>query len=192
MGQIKEKRMVASRPGLVIFMPVVTALLITGPKTRAAAGPDKISFDKTTVSVKEGITEKITVKNKPAGAKVSWSSKNTKIAKVKKGIITGMKQGKTAVNCKVVYQKGKKKVTKKLTAAVTVGKNKAVYPEHRPYGKGIGAKPGRVVWSHNPESVNWNGEGYWWEPEHFDEKVIAKMFRSSIASLGGTPEVKTG
>ena len=38
-----------------------------------------------------------------------------------------------------------------------------VFPKHKPYGKGIGAKPGRVVWSYNPKSVDWNGKGYWWK-----------------------------
>lgn len=90
------------------------------------------------------------------------------------------------VTCKVVYQQGQKKKTKKLKATVTVRNNKQIYPKHKPYGKGIGAKPGRVVWSHNPKSVSWNGKGYWWKTEHFNEKAIIKMFRNSIASLGGT------
>lgn len=70
--------------------------------------------------------------------------------------------------------------------------SREVYPKHRPYGKGIGAKPGRVVWSHNPGSVKWDGKGYWWKTEHFNEAVITKMLRNSIASLGGTEKVKTG
>lgn len=82
--------------------------------------------------------------------------------------------------------------TKKGKTAVTVRKNKSVYPKHKPYGKGVGAKPGRVVWSHNPKSVQWDGKGYWWGPGHFNKKVIAKMFRNSIASLGGAKKAKTG
>lgn len=38
-----------------------------------------------------------------------------------------------------------------------------VYPEHEPYGTGIGAQPGRVVWFHDKDSVDWDGIGYWWE-----------------------------
>lgn len=34
------------------------------------------------------------------------------------------------------------------------------YPQHETYGKGIGAMPGRVVWSHNPGSVQWDGSGH--------------------------------
>lgn len=71
-------------------------------------------------------------------------------------------------------------------------KSKSVFPKHKPYGKGVGAKPGRVVWSHNPKSVKWNGKGYWWKTEHFNKKIITKMFRDSVASLGGTKKAKTG
>lgn len=67
-----------------------------------------------------------------------------------------------------------------------------VYPEHKPYGVGIGAMPGRVVWSHNPDSVDWDGGGYWWETNHFDEAVIQKMVNDSIASLGGKESTEEG
>lgn len=36
----------------------------------------------------------------------------------------------------------------------------SVFPQHEPYGTGVGAMPGRVVWAHDPDSVDWNGEGY--------------------------------
>lgn len=66
------------------------------------------------------------------------------------------------------------------------------YPQHEAYGTGIGAMPGRVVWSHDPASVEWDGSGYWWETEHFDEAVIQKMVNDSIASLGGKETAKEG
>lgn len=46
------------------------------------------------------------------------------------------------------------------------------YPQHEAYGTGIGAMPGRVVWMHNPTSVEWDGSGYWWKIEHFDENYL--------------------
>lgn len=67
-----------------------------------------------------------------------------------------------------------------------------VYPQHEPYGKGIGAMPGRVVWAHDPDSVDWNGEGYWWQLNNFDEAVIRSMVDASIASLGGKDNAKDG
>lgn len=67
-----------------------------------------------------------------------------------------------------------------------------IYPQHEPYGTGIGAMPGRVVWAYNPDSVEWDGTGYWWELNHFDEKTILQMVNNSIASLGGKEDAKTG
>lgn len=66
------------------------------------------------------------------------------------------------------------------------------FAAHEPYGAGIGAMPGRVVWAHNPNSVKWDGSGYWWELEHFDLSVIQDMVDDSIASLGGKENAKDG
>lgn len=64
------------------------------------------------------------------------------------------------------------------------------FPQHEPMGTGVGAMPGRVVWVHDPDSVSWDGSGYWWELSHFDEAAIQKMVDESIAQLGGktTPQ----
>lgn len=180
------------RLGTIIMAFAMIVSLGNGLNIQAADSSGRISLSRTGISVKEGITEKITVRNKPAGAKVLWNSKNKKTAKVKEGMITGLKQGKTVITCKIIYRKGQKKTTKKLRATVTVKENKQVYPKHKPYGQGVGAKPGRVVWSHNPKSVQWNGKGYWWKTENFNEKVITNMFRNSVASLGGTKDAKSG
>lgn len=67
-----------------------------------------------------------------------------------------------------------------------------IYPEHEPYGKGVGAMPGRVIWAHDPASVSWDGNGYWWETEHFDEAVIQSMVNESIASLADKGNAKDG
>ena len=48
----------------------------------------------------------------------------------------------------------------------------SVFPQHEPYGTGIGAMPGRVVWTYDPASVLWDGSGYWWQAQNFDEAVI--------------------
>lgn len=68
----------------------------------------------------------------------------------------------------------------------------SVFPKHEPYGKGIGKMPGRVVWSHNPDSVEWDGNGYWWNIDNFDENIINEMIQSSIAALGGEENAKDG
>lgn len=67
-----------------------------------------------------------------------------------------------------------------------------VFPQHEPYGTGIGAMPGRVVWTHDPNSVEWDGEGYWWELAHFDEERIIQMVEHGIASLAGEEDAVSG
>ncbi len=61
----------------------------------------------------------------------------------------------------------------------------SLFPQHESYGTGVGAMPGRVVWAYNPDCVEWDGNGWWWEVEHFDEAVIQQMVNESIAALGG-------
>lgn len=67
-----------------------------------------------------------------------------------------------------------------------------IFPKHEPYGEAVGAMPGRVVWSHEPDSVNWDGNGYWWEIGNFNETIIQNMVDSSIAKLGNTSNAADG
>ncbi len=67
-----------------------------------------------------------------------------------------------------------------------------IYPQHEPYGTGVGAMPGRVVWTYDPDSVDWDGNGYWWELDHFDESVILNMVNDSVAALGGKETARDG
>lgn len=67
-----------------------------------------------------------------------------------------------------------------------------VYPQHAPYGTGVGAMPGRVVWAHDPASVRWDGEGYWWRTDHFEQAAIQRMVNGGIASLGGRETAREG
>ncbi len=192
MRQVRNKMGCKHWLAVYVIIVSITMPLFYSGEIQAKGNTAKIALSKNSVTIKQGITHKITIKNKPDGAKAVWSSKNKKIAKVKNGVVTGLKQGKTEIICKIAYKKGRRKMTETQKAAVTVRKNKQVYPKHKPYGKGIGAKPGRVVWSHNPKSVRWDGKGYWWKTEHFDEKVVMKMFRKSIASLGGAKKAGAG
>ena len=68
MKQIKKKKIML-RLRSVIMMMVMMVSLVPGLNGQAAVSSDKIALNKTSISVKEGITGKITVKNKPAGAK---------------------------------------------------------------------------------------------------------------------------
>lgn len=68
----------------------------------------------------------------------------------------------------------------------------AVFPHHSPLGKGVGACPGRVVWSWDRKSVDWSGEGYWWELDHFNEASIQKLTDDGIARLANTSDARSG
>lgn len=67
-----------------------------------------------------------------------------------------------------------------------------IFPQHEPMGTGVGVMPGRVVWAHDPTTVDWDGSGYWWELSHFDEPAIQKLVDESIAQLGGKSTAKAG
>ena len=113
---------------MIVLVFAVTALSGTSLTVQASVS-SRTALSRSRVSVKRGITAKLTVKNKPSGAKLRWSSKNTKVAKVKNGVITGLRKGKTVIVCRITYKRGRKKITKRLTAAVTVRNNKQVYPD---------------------------------------------------------------
>ncbi len=66
------------------------------------------------------------------------------------------------------------------------------YLAHEPYGEGVGAMPGRVVWSYEPNSVDWDGNGYWWEPNNFNEDIMRNMVSDSVAALGGVSTAEEG
>lgn len=110
--------------GRLIAFALVCAMLLSfdgmSGVTVASAKAKAPKISKKSVTVKVGQSQTVKVKNKPAKAKVTWQSKNKKIATVKKGKIKGVKAGKTKVIAKVTYKKAKKKVTKKFTVKVTV------------------------------------------------------------------------
>src|SRR5574344_1371480 len=70
--------------------------------------------------------------------------------------------------------------------------NEQVYPSHEPYGTGVGTCPGRVTWTWNRSSVEWDGTGYWWRVEHFDETAIQEMTDRGIANIAGAENASEG
>lgn len=78
-----------------------------------------------TVKVNVGATKVIKLKNVKSKAKVKWSSKNKKIAKITKkartqATVRGVKEGKTKIVAKYTYRK----IKKNLTCTVSVKDNK--------------------------------------------------------------------
>ena len=68
----------------------------------------------------------------------------------------------------------------------------SVFPPHEPLGRGVGAVPGRVAWVRDGASVVWDGAGYWWQREHFDEAAIRRMVADGIAATGGADDEASG
>lgn len=60
-----------------------------------------------------------------------------------------------------------------------------VFPKHEPLGEGKGINPGRVVWTHDSDSVMWNGLDYWWKPENYNQERIRQMVNRGIMRLTG-------
>jgi len=58
---------------------------------------------------------------------------------------------------------------------------------NQPIGTARGIFPGRVVWIHDPCATDWlgPGDGHWWEPDHTDRVVVARMFSLAVQSLTG-------
>ena len=81
-----------------------------------------VKLSKTNLSVFKGKSETLTATVCPAGAKVTWSSADKKIAKVSsKGKVTGVEDGETTIKATIKY-KGE---TYQKTCKITVKKPKA-------------------------------------------------------------------
>ena len=111
----KAKRLVAA------FLAAMMAAVFVIPGTTGkslAAKKTKLKTNK--ISVSEGKAKRISILGKKAKHTYTFVSKNKKIAKVsKKGMITGVRAGKTTITVRDEYkQKGKKK--KKTLGKVTV------------------------------------------------------------------------
>ena len=110
---------------------LVLTTMATGT-TSEAAKKTKLKTKKVSIFVKG--KKKISITGKKAKHKYTFTSKKKKIAKVsKKGVITGVKAGKTTITVKDTWkQKGKKKTKKLGTINVTVKKKVSVTPKVTP------------------------------------------------------------
>ena len=124
MGRKRFKKLTALTLAVaMVFTMNGMNTLSSSAKTKAKK---KVALNKTSLSLKVGQTKKLTVKNKPAKAKLKWSTSNKKVATVKSnGKVKAVKKGSAKITCKVTYKNKGKKVTKKLTAKVKVTAKKA-------------------------------------------------------------------
>ena len=123
MGRKRFKKLTALTLAVaMVFTMNGMSTLSSSAKVKAKK---KAALNKTSLSLKVGQTKKLTVKNKPAKAKLKWSTSNKKVATVKNGKVKAVKKGSAKITCKVTYKNKGKKVTKKLTAKVKVTAKKA-------------------------------------------------------------------
>lgn len=105
---------------LLAVLLVISMVVSTGTISKIASAAAKMALSSSKVTINVGEAKTVTLKNAPKGAEVTWVSENSKIAAVKSGKITGMKEGSTTVICKVTYKLNNKKVTNQFEINVTV------------------------------------------------------------------------
>jgi hypothetical protein len=62
---------------------------------------------------------------------------------------------------------------------------------NKPLGQARGIHPGRVVWVHDPQVLNWKGvgDGHWWEGNHTQQDRVDAMMASAVGNLTGETSV---
>lgn len=57
----------------------------------------------------------------------------------------------------------------------------------QPIGEAKGIFPGRVVWAHDPQVLDWKGpgDGHWWEGNHLKQDRVDAMMREAVCRLTG-------
>jgi hypothetical protein len=61
----------------------------------------------------------------------------------------------------------------------------------KPMGEAKGVHPGRVVWVHDPQVLDWKGpgDGHWWEPGKTHQERADEMMKRAVCDLTGEPTV---
>lgn len=61
----------------------------------------------------------------------------------------------------------------------------------KPLGGGKGINPGRVVWTHDAQAVDWKGvgDGHWWEGDHVKQIRVDAMMNAAVCQLTGRATV---
>lgn len=56
---------------------------------------------------------------------------------------------------------------------------------NNPLGVAQGIFPGRVVWTHDPESATWNGSGHWWDENYTNQESTNKLVTNAVKHISG-------
>ena len=121
-----------------------------------AATNRKLSKKKVTLYVGNTVTLKLSGVN---SKKVSWSVKNKKVAKVnKKGVVSGLKKGKTQI---IAKYKGKKYKCTVTVKSAKISYKKLTLREGQGFSLDVAKSSGKVKWtSSNPKVAKVNANGY--------------------------------
>ena len=101
-----------------LFLCMLISLLMLGLTAPALAASKNISLNKTTATVSEGATLRLTATTTGdfASGKVTWKSSNTKIATVSSaGVVTGLKKGSVTITATVTAGKRTQRATCRVT-----------------------------------------------------------------------------
>lgn len=108
------------RIGFMFICLMLGIVFLAAPVTQTEAAK-KVALSKTRLTIEKGGHKKITIKNRPSKATVTFKSSNSKIAKVtKSGTVYGKKAGKATITVSIT----KASKTTKLKCQVTVTKAK--------------------------------------------------------------------
>lgn len=114
----------------ILCYAVVTAMTFTsvvGPVNTSAAKKAKIA--KKTLTITQGESQNIVIKNKKSKAKYLFKASNAKVKVTKKGKVTAVKVGKAKVTVTEKYKKKKRKVG---VVAIRVKGKKTDVPTNSP------------------------------------------------------------
>lgn len=138
--------------GIIVSGFVFLLLLLTAPVQEASSAALKSAADtklsKATVSVEKGERKKLRLRNRPAGASVSFKSSKPKVAKVTKyGNVYGKRAGKATITvtvkvgneikklkCRVTVTAGKKEKETQMNTAKRI--NSLYYSYNNSFGDG--------------------------------------------------------
>lgn len=82
-----------------------------------------------------------------------------------------------------------------LTGSCVIGLRTAAAAEElerlKPIGEAKGVQPGRVVWAHDPEVIDWKGpgDGHWWEGNRVKQERVNAMMARCVCELTGEATV---
>lgn len=106
-----------------ILLVVCMIISIFGSSSIPISAAAKIRLNKTSVTLRVGEKQRLSLKNIPKNGKVTWtSSSKSKAAVSKKGVITAKKPGKATIKAKLTYQSGGKKRKRNFSCKVTIQK----------------------------------------------------------------------